>query len=291
MKKIILSVLLLMILIPNVVMAEEKTCEQINTSDEKTIDINVTQIINNKENIGEKDLSKFKFNYKILDLENNVLSETTNDDNGNIKFSCFDVKSSDIGEYKLYKIIMEDNKTIPFDYDPNIIYFSLRPNITNGLFDPIIAFYKDDGDDSPERYGTTYKRKVFHATEEELQGQAYAVLDKNTGVLTFFRDEPNKYTNKQEINNKIYYTGFEEKTDFSGVWSYNDDIKEIVFKDAIRPKGIKNWFNYLYNLEKADISKLDTSQIKSLDFFFNDCKKLKELDISTMDVRNVTTMF
>ena len=59
----------------------------------------------------------------------------------------------------------------------------------------------------------------------------------------------------------------------------------------IKPKGIKYWFNYLYNLEKADISKLDTSEITSLDYFFSDCKKLKELDISTMDVRNVTSMF
>lgn len=294
MKKMILSIFLIMILIPRVVMAEDNACDQINTSDEKTIDINVTQIISNKDNINEKDLSKFKFNYKILDLENNVLAETTNDDNGNIRFSCFDVKSSDIGEYKLYKIIMEDNKSIPFDYDSNIIYFSLRPNTTNGLFDPIIAFYKDDGNDFPERYNTSYKGEVFHATDEELQGQAYAVIDRLTGVMTFFRDEPGKYTNKQEDGSKIYYTGFEEyegnlSWDYGWIYQHRviDTVKKIIFKDAIKPKSINGWFEELYELEEIDISKLDTSLIESLKSFLKDSRKLKKVDITTMDTRKV----
>lgn len=196
MKKKIVLLLLLIMLIPYIVNAEENTCEQINTSTEKTIDISITQKINNKESLSDKDISKLKFHYKILDLEDNVLAETTNDENGNIIFHCFHAKSSEIGNYKLYKIIMDDNEEIPFDYDPYVIYFSLRPRTTNGLYDPIIAFYKDDGDDSPERYGTTYKGEVFHATEQDLQGQAYAVIDKSTGVMTFFRDEAGKYTNK-----------------------------------------------------------------------------------------------
>ena len=84
--------------------------------------------------------------------------------------------------FKIYKIIMEENESSSFEIDPYVIYFSLRPNWTEGIFDPIVAFYKDDGDDSPERYNTTYKGEVFHATEEELQGQAYAVFDESTGI-------------------------------------------------------------------------------------------------------------
>lgn len=290
MKKIIIPILLLIMFIPFVVNAEGESCEAVSTNNEKTIQKKVKQEIINKDKLSDKTLKKAIFNYKILDLDNNILAETTNDSDGNVVFDCFTVKSSDIGDYKLYKIIMEDNKNIPFDYDPNIIYFSLRVNYTNGKFDPIIAFYKDDGNVSPERYNTSYKGEVFHATEEELQGQAYAVLDKDTGVLTFFRDEPNKYTNNQEEGNKIYYTGFEEKDRFSD-WCYNVYIKEIVFKDAIKPKGIKNWFYYLQNLEKVDISKLDTSLVTSLEFFFTDCPKLKELDISTLDTTNVTSMW
>ena len=254
---------------------------------EKKVDLKVKQELNNYP------IKAGLFNYKLMDLEGNVIKTTTNDENGNVIFKDLLVTTSDVSDKTVgfYKIVQEPSNSKEFIIDKNIIYATIKTKYTTDGLRTIVAYYKDDGDDSPERYGTTYKRKVFHATEEELQGQAYAVLDKNTGVLTFFRDEPNKYTNKQEINNKIYYTGFEERTDFSGVWSYNYDIKEIVFKDAIKPKGIKYWFNYLYNLEKADISKLDTSEITSLDSFFNDCKKLKELDISTMDVRSVTSMF
>ncbi len=302
MKKLLLPILLFMMFIPLNVFAEDSNiCEQINSSSEKTINVNITQEIVNKENIDEKDINEFKFSYKILDLDNNVLSETTNDQNGNIMFSCFDVKASDIGDYKLYKIIMEENDNMPFDYDQSIIYFSLRPNYTNGLFDPIIAFYKDDGDNSPERYNTNYKGKVFHATEEELQGQAYAVLDKDTGILTFFRDEENKYTNKQEIGNKIYFTGFEEHqskewySSWSGGWEYNYDlipyIKKIVFKDAIKPNNITGWFDELRELEEIDVSKLDTSQLTGIDYFLLNCPKLKHVDISTFDTSKVNSLF
>lgn len=253
---------------------------------EKKVDVEVKQELKNHP------LKKEMFNYRLMDLDNNVIKTTTNDENGNVIFKDLMVTTEDVDDetVRFYKIVQDPINDKKYTIDKNIIYVTIKTKYTTDGLRTIVAYYKDDGDDSPERYGTTYKRKVFHATEEELQGQAYAVLDKNTGVLTFFRDEPNKYTNKQEIDNKIYYTGFEEKEDFSA-WSYNYDIKEIVFKDAIKPKGIKYWFNYLYNLEKADISKLDTSQIKSLDYFFSDCKKLKELDISTMDVRNVTSMF
>ena len=295
MKKYIISIIVLFVFIPFHVFAEDNgTCEAINTHDEKTIDVKVTHIVKNKENIRDEDLSKFKFHYKILDLDDTVLAETTNDDDGNVIFHCFDVKSSDIGQYKLYKIVMEENEDSPFTSDPYIIYFSLRPKYTNELFDPIIAFYKDDGDDSPERYNTTYKGKVFHATEEELEGQAYAVIDKDTGIMTFFRDEPNKYTNKQAMENKIYYTGFEEYSQNSSWrdgWFLQSEIintvKKVVFQDAIKPKSVYAWFEKFINLEEVDISKLDTSLITNMNWFFYECKKLKNIDISTMDVSNV----
>ncbi|MBR2710862.1 MAG: BspA family leucine-rich repeat surface protein [Bacilli bacterium] len=253
---------------------------------EKKVDVEVKQELKNHP------IKAGLFNYKLMDLEGNVIKTTTNDENGNVIFKDLTVTTEDVDDktVRFYKIVQDPINDKNYTIDKNIIYVTIKTKYTTDGLRTIVAYYKDDGDDSPERYGTTYKRKVFHATEEELEGQAYAVLDKNTGVLTFFRDEPNKYTNKQEIDNKIYYTGFEEKEKFD-VWSYNNSIKEIVFKDAIKPKGIEHWFNNLNNLEKANISKLDTSEITSLDYFFSDCKKLKELDISTMDVRNVTSMF
>jgi surface protein len=286
-------------LIPIIVFADDdNTCEIVNTSNEKTMEISLKQDIIGNIEIQEQDLDKYKFTYKIMDLDNNVLDETTNDENGNITFHCFRVKASNIGNYRLYKIIMEESQDDTFDSDEAIIYFSLRPNSTNGLFDPIIAYYKDD-EDTPEKYNTVYKGEVFHATEEELQGQAYAVIDKDTKELTFFRDEPNKYTNKQVIGNKIYYAGFEEHEPQSwyNSWSgWRDDgeilkeVKKIVFQDAIKPNNITGWFEGMPNLEEVDVSKLDTSNLTGIDYFLLNCPKVKEVDISTFDLSNVKSL-
>ena len=255
-----------------------------------------------------------------MDLNNNVIAETSNDDDGNVVFSCFIVNKNDFEKsttsdyvfgsgwiyydvyYKLFKIVVDDNNNIPFDKDNSIIYFSISFTIQSGLedFTPSVVYYKDDGDDSPERYGTTYKGEIFHATEEELQGQAYAVLDKDTGVLTFFRDEENKYTNKQEIGNKIYYTGFEEHQSnewfnpWGGGWNHSEEskyIKEIIFIDAIKPNNVTGWFENLPILEKVNLEKLDTSLLTGLDYFFYNCPNLKYVDISTLDVKNINSLF
>ncbi len=293
-KKILFFFSLYFVLIPfNVYAIDDISCENVSTNNRKTVEIRVQQEIINKDELSEHDKNKATFNYKILDLDDNVLDETTNDEDGNVIFHCFTVNSSDVGNYKLYKIVMDNNENIPFDSDNSIIYFSLRPNYTNGLFDPLVAFYKDDGDDSPERYGASYKGEVFHATEEELQGQAYAVLDKDTGVLTFFRDEENKYINKQEIGSKIYYTGNSFTNPWSGGWDYSEEskyIKEIIFEDAVKPNSVTGWFENLPALEKVNIEKLDTSLLTKLDYFFYHCPNLKHVDISTLDVKNINSL-
>ena len=294
MRKVLLFVIGIILFFPSDILALDNNCEKIQNENAKTLDIQIKQEIINEDEIDKNELSKFKFKYKILDLDNNVLDETTNDEEGKIVFHCFTAKTENREEsYEIYKIIMEEDKSIPFEYDPSIIYFSVKSRWTNNLYDPVIAYYKDDGNPSPEKYNETYKRKIFHATEEELQGQAYAVLDSSLGVLTFFRDEVGKYNDKQIVGDKTYYTGFEEGEDYSGFgrWSYSDSVKKIVFQDAIKPKSIKNWFSYLYALEEADISKLDTSLISNLDSFFQNCPKLKSLDISTLDTTNVTSIW
>ena len=286
--KLLFPILILVLLMPFAIKAAENDCEKVNSNSEKTIEIKIQQEITNKEKLSLEDKEQAKFTYKILDLEDNVLAETTNDEEGNITFDCFTVNRSNIGNYKLYKIVMENPNNTLFDYDPYIIYFSVRPNYTNGLLDPIIAYYKDDGDDSPERYGLSYKGTVFHATDEELQGKAYAVIDTDTGIMTFFRDEEGKYTNRQEIGNKTYYTGFEESNIFGwdGERNKYNNVTKIVFKDAIKPIEIKSWFRYFSELEEADLSKLDTSLVSDMSWLFTYCYKLKKVDISTMDTTN-----
>ena len=299
MKKIMFGIFFMILLFPLKVFAIDNTsCESVNTANEKTVEIKITQEINDKESLSQSVLEKAKFKYKIVDLDGNILDETTNDDEGNIIFRCFTVNRNDVGSYKLYKIVMEDLNGIPFDYDSSVIYFSLRNQMTNNLYDPIVAYHKEDGDLIYKDY---YKGTVYHATEEELQGKAYAVLDKDSGVLTFFRDEAGKYTNKQEIDNKVYFTGFEEHqskewfNSWNNGWLYNSNyspyIKKIVFKDAVKPNNVTGWFEELKNLEEVDIAKLDTSNLTGLDYFLFNCPKVKKVDISTIDGSGINSMF
>ncbi|MBR1936121.1 MAG: BspA family leucine-rich repeat surface protein [Bacilli bacterium] len=324
-KRLLVIIIFSMFFIPTIVSAKDNSCEKISTSTTKTVEIKVKQKIENIENISQEELDKFSFKYKIIDLynNNNVLDETTMDSEGNVIFNCFTVSDTDLKDYSLYddskindwsysqnaspqrfipyriyKIVMENNEENPFDYDASPIYFSLRSNYTNGLFDPEISFFRDDND-IEDLYNTSFKKKIYHATEEELQKQAYAVLDKNSKTLTFFRDDENKYTNKQEIDNKVYFTGFETipstSSSWSDGWRYKSDytpyIKKIVFKDAIKPNNIIGWFEGLTELEELDLSKLDTSLITKMDYFLFNCQKVKKVDISTFDVSNVTSVF
>ncbi len=152
---------------------------------EKKVDVEVKQELKNHP------IKAGLFNYKLMDLEGNVIKTTTNDENGNVIFKDLLVTASDVSDktVRFYKIVQDPINDKNYTIDKNIIYVTIKTKYTTDGLRTIVAYYKDDGDDSPERYGTTYKRKAFHATEEELEGQAYAVLDKNTGVLTFFRDE------------------------------------------------------------------------------------------------------
>ena len=324
-KSLLFLIITIMFFLPSTAYAEDNSCEKISTETTKTVEIKVKQKIEDIENLSQEELDKFSFKYKIIDLynNNNVLDETTMDSDGNIIFNCFTVNNTDLKDYslyddssindryysenaipenfmpyRLYKIVMDDNKDIPFDYDNLPIYFALRSNYTNGLFDPTVSYFKDDND-IEDLYNISFKKKIYHATEEELQGQAYAVLDKSSKVLTFFRDEENKHTNRQEIDNKVYFTGFETIPSTSSSWSdgwrynpnYSPYIKKIIIKDAIKPNNIIGWFEGLTELEELDLSKLDTSLVTKMDYFLFNCQKVKKVDISTFDVSNVTSVF
>lgn len=265
----------------------------------RVIDLEVNQEIINLEQLKKDGFDLKKLKYKIYDLNDTLLAETTSDADGKVVFKCFVIPY----DYTLYKIKVEQDSTLPFDYDKSTMYVSTGYEGYNESYKTIIAvsFYKDDNTNDVTRYDMNYKNRIFHASESALQGQAYAVIDKETNVMTFFRDTPNKYTNKQEIGQKIYFTGFEEFEIIGTVrsWSdgweyktnYTNHVKKIVFKDAVKPNSIVGWFNGFKELEEVDISKLDTSKITSLDYFFLDCPKLKNLDISTMDVSKVDSMF
>ncbi|MBQ1509249.1 MAG: Cna B-type domain-containing protein, partial [Erysipelotrichaceae bacterium] len=151
--------------------------------------------------------------------------------------------------------------------------------------------------------------ETYHATDEELTGTAYAVLDAD-GNLIFFRSNE-EYTAGADkmvtdIKGNTYfgtvYTGFENTDEYWSIWN-KSSVKTITVAEgqAIRPVSLvcyyrrgnnRSWqstyFCDMGNLVKADLSRFDTSLVTNLQYMFRNCSKLEELDLSTWDVSNVT---
>ena len=75
-------------------------------------------------------------------------------------------------------------------------------------------------------------------------------------------------------------------------WStYRSKIKTVTVADeGIAPVSTKNWFMNMWALESADISKLDTANVTSMDHMFDNCESLASLDLSSFSTSNVTDM-
>lgn len=126
--------------------------------------------------------------------------------------------------------------------------------------------------------------------------EAYAVINKTDGTLTFFRDTPGKYTNKEEIDDKVYFTGLESDNpgaDWSHMSEYISFYDRVLMTDTIKPKNIDYWFAAM-QLSSIDISLLDTSECTSMAQTFEilDAKTgaYVNLDVSHFDTSKVTNM-
>ena len=181
----------------------------------------------------------------------------------------------------------------------NIVAKSIRRDLT---------IKKEANADSDKDFN--FKLKIWRDVEteeidfdvEELEGKAYAVFDSGTGTLTFFRDEAGKYTDKQVIGSKTYYTGFEEydppnpNTPSNPSW-YNKraSVKTVVFQDVIRPLNLCSWFAGMSNLTSVEnLKKLRTYLVKEAMSVFSGCTSLTELDTSEFyfpNARRLGAMF
>lgn len=141
--------------------------------------------------------------------------------------------------------------------------------------------------------------KAYHATDEELVGEAYAYFDSSDGSLVLFRDEIGKYSNNQIEGTKTYYTGIETISPQGSMqvpWYRNTpgDFKKIIIQDSIKPKSTAFWFENFNRLESVEgLNKLDTSEVTSMQYMFRSAK-IFNLDLSTFDVskvRNMSYMF
>lgn len=263
MKKLFL--LLILIILPFNIKAEE-----INAK------IKVNKVMMNNS------LYNNQFTFNLKDLEGNIIQTQKNDSNGNV---IFDIKvNNDSNFFKYYMIEEVNDNQVGVTYDTKPIYVSVKinQNDTTAKINYVKSFEKNE----------MKEYNFFHATEEDLKGQAYAVYDQEEKSLTFFRDEALKYTSNQVIGSKKYYTDLENANFnlYSNGWDHAmREIKTVVFKDAIKPKKINGWFQYMEQVESIDFSKLDTSEVTSFEGFLEDSKILKNVDISTLDTSNVNS--
>lgn len=224
-------------------------------------------------------INDYHFKFTLKDTSGKTIQ--TKQNNGNkITFDPIEYNDDDIGKTFYYIVSEEKGEEPGISYDESLIYVGV-----NVKEDNTEIFYVN-----PNQYSKK-EPNPFHASNEDLMKEAYAVYNIDTKTLTFFRDEENKYTNNQVIDNQVYFANFENENNAN--WIYNNysynKIEKIIFKDAIKPISLEGWFKNMSSLKEMDIKKLDTSLITSLNEFLYECPELRKIDISTMDVSNVTS--
>ena len=242
------------------------------------------------------ELSDHSFTFELQDPTNhNTVLQTKTSSEPVVSFDPITLDDQDDTSH-FYRIVMKNTGEAGMTYDKQDAYVRIQPKIN------LVAYQKDN------TYHYDHDQWIyhpFHATDEELQGEAYAKYNTKTHVLTFFRAPEGEYTAEKcavsgdcFVNSDIYdrhiaddapeytfyYTGFEKPANFEVLaWRLRSLATELVFEDAVRPEGeMRDWFKNYANLEKADISKLDTSRVTSFWFFFYECPKIDNIDISTL---------
>lgn len=238
------------------------------------------------------DLANHKFSFELTDLDGNVIDVAENDGT-KVKFDEIIYHDEDVGKRFYYVISEVNSKENGVHYDSNKAYASVFIPTDNDI--PEINYVKMG------TYGNQ-KPNPFRASEEELQGEAYAKFDTESGVATFFRDydgeydeyleNPNDYFYLDDERKIIVFKGFEDKNINQMGYSWirtstiTNSVRKIVFQDPIKPVSIKDWFQYMDNLEEIDFSKLDTSLVEDFSDFLSDHRNLKKANLSSLDTSN-----
>ncbi len=247
-------------------------------------------VVHAMNNVTGDDALALQLTYELQNIDGSVVSSKTSSEQ-DIVFDPIILDDADNTSH-FYKIVQKNGAIDGVSYDGKIVYVRIVPQQN-------LLAYQDD---------TTYKYKndgtgphPYNATDEELQGQAYAVYDTETKVLTFFRDEAGKYSDYQTDGTKIYYTDFELQN-AGRISTYGaarpswmnatvGEAKKVVFQDAIRPEGpAPYWFSQFEELEEADFSKFDTSRVTALYSFLYQTPKLQDVDITHFDFSRIASV-
>ncbi len=105
----------------------------------------------------------------------------------------------------------------------------------------------------------------------------FAVFDSNDGSLKFYNRAPFALSDAQTI-----YEGFDTTANtHSWTTDQGNNILTVSVEDAgISPVSTESWFNGLSGLQSADLSKLDTSNVTTMDYMFNGCSSLSTVLVS-----------
>ncbi len=298
MKKIIILFLFFVMFIPMLVCAE------------------TTFSVNSKVIVDGTGLEDNQFTFNLKDNQGNTIKQVKNDADGNVIFDDIPIPENNGNPFIMYYIEEENDNQRGYTYDSNRVYVKVPSNYseTNNQ----IYYYKDGSlEEKMKKEIPIYEYKEpYHATEEELKGEAYAVLDFNSETLYFRRYEDLDTSNfdykfdqngsgdKDRAidlsNGYMYIRNVEnDKSKFQSSLYYcywvngeNKCPKKIVFEDAFKPTftDASSLFYVLnYYCEEIDFSHFDTSNITNMYEMFSGTK-FRELDLSSFDTSNVTNM-
>lgn len=152
---------------------------------------------------------------------------------------------------------------------------------------------------SEDKSAETALRLVFDYQVHWEETSAYATYCEEDQSLNFYRSvEPIQagtiYRGKQVSQ---VYTGFEEATYDWGQapwYEVRTKIDKVEFHDPIQPVNLSYWFLEFYYVTYADMTKLDTSRVTSMNYmcrsFGNFSKQLEMRGLENWDVSNVKSM-
>lgn len=155
-----------------------------------------------------------------------------------------------------------------------------------------MAYAFNDNKSKADVYTKAEIDTQFSQIEKRLWPQAYAVLDENTGLLTFFRDTENKWADKQRIGGKVYFTNFEQANPSFG-WldfAYRRNIKRVDMQNSISVRTLASFFENCENITTVSLDKLDSSMAVSANRMFGGCGSITTLDLSYLNLQLVQDM-
>ena len=267
--------------------------------------------IETKVDLEGKKLEQEQFVFQLKNKDKKVIQTKKNNLNGEVIFDSIEIEPVTEETDYIYYIEQVNDKKIGYTYDDSIVYVRVNAKPDGS----VNVYYYKDGSIEEEMKNEIVKYEPstpYHATEEELKGDAYAVLDINTDTLYFkryvdldtsnFTYPFNDYNSSAVdiVNKKVYLRNVEtDKDRFESSLTYCYYIgrdmhcpKKIVFEDAIKPtftNGSELFHDLMYYAEEVDFSHLDTSNITDMSYMFENTN-INKLDLRSFDTSNVTRM-